>query len=100
MSVLNDQLSLAFGFAFEDLYQRDALARLDARFLGELKASDAALAERLIAARAHQDALARKQQSELILELAPHLEDFIGELFGIVPEMRSLQGRHSALAPV
>ncbi|HXP87965.1 MAG TPA: FAD-dependent oxidoreductase [Bryobacteraceae bacterium] len=100
MTVLNDQLSLAFGYTFEDLYQRDALARLDARFLGELKASDASLAERLLAARANPNSLARKPQSELILELAPHLEDFIGELFGIVPEMRALQERHSALAPL
>ena len=100
MPVLNDQLSLAFGFTFEDLYQSDALARLDARFLKELAATDAALAERLLAARANPDSLERKPQSELILELAPHLEDFIGELFGIGPEQRALQERHSALAPL
>jgi NADPH-dependent glutamate synthase beta subunit-like oxidoreductase/NAD(P)H-flavin reductase len=100
MPVLNDQLSLAFGFTFEDLYQRDALARLDSRFLEELKTSDAALAERLLAVRTNPDSLARKPQSELILELAPHLEDFIGELFGIGAELRALQERHSALAPL
>src|SRR5579862_533366 len=91
MPVLADRLSLAFGFAFEDLYHREGLARLDSRFLDYLKAADAPLLDRLLAARfdppsevrKQQSEQARKQQSELLLDLAPHLEDFIGELFGI-----------------
>src|SRR5579863_9646934 len=100
MPVRIDQLPLAFGFTFEDLYQRDALTQLDARFLGELQSANGPLAERLLAARANPEALPRKQQSELILELAPHLEDFLGELFGIGAEIRALQQRHNALAPL
>ena len=79
MSIDSDQLDLTFGFSFEDLYQRDGLVRLDGTFLEHLRASDPALFERLTAARSTPDALSRKQQSELIIELAPHLEDFIGE---------------------
>ncbi len=100
MPVLSDQLNLAFGFAFEDLYQRQGLARLDARFLEHLKAADPTLLDRLLAVRSNPAAEARKQQSELLLELAPHLEDFIGELFGIAPEMQALASRHNALAPL
>ena len=45
-------LSLAFGFRFEDLYDREGLARLDTKFLEALAAADAGLRDRLIAARA------------------------------------------------
>ncbi len=41
---------LDFGFSFSDLYSRAGLARVDAAFLEYLGQSDAALAERLIAA--------------------------------------------------
>jgi NADPH-dependent glutamate synthase beta subunit-like oxidoreductase/NAD(P)H-flavin reductase len=96
----SDQLDLHFGFSFEDLYHRDGLVRLDGTFLEQLRLSDAALFERLTAARSNPDALTRKQQSELIIDLAPHLEDFIGELFGISADVRKLQARHDALAPI
>ncbi len=76
------------------------LVRLDGTFLEQLKSSDAALFDRLTAARSNPDALTRKQQSELMIDLAPHLEDFIGELFGISADVRKLQARHDALAPL
>ena len=43
-------LSLAFGFNFADLYDRDALSRLDGVFLDQLRGSDMELANRLLAA--------------------------------------------------
>src|SRR6185437_11030654 len=46
------------------------------------------------------EALAEKDQSELLVELAPHLEDFVAALFGIGHEARALQARHDALAPL
>ena len=85
------QLDLKFGLSFEDLYRRDGLVRLDAQFRQHLQAVNAVLLERLLAARENQDALDRKKQSELIIELAPHVEDFIGELFGISKALRALQ---------
>ncbi len=93
-------LSLPFGLAFEDLYRREGLVKLDRIFLDELQAAHASLYERLLTGRENPASLNSKQQSELIIELAPYLEDFIGKLFGIEPELRELQSRHSELAPL
>ena len=95
-----DQLQLAFGFKFEDLYSREGLVRLDAAFCRSLQEADAALSQSLTEARKEPGALTRKQQSDLIIAIAPHVEDFIGELFGIAREVRSLQAKHDALAPL
>ena len=62
--------------------------------------SDAALAARLAAAREAPDALPRKAESELLLALAPHLEDFVATLFRIDDEVRALEQRHHELAPL
>ena len=43
-----------------------------------------------LAARANPDALAAKAESELLLALAPHLDDFLGRLFGIEAEVQAL----------
>ena len=67
-------LKLAHGLAFEDLYRREGLVRLDRHFIDFLGTADAALRDRLAAARSAPDALASKDESALILALAPHLE--------------------------
>ena len=100
MESFSDHLTLSFGFAFEDLYHRDGLVRLDEVFLEELKASDPSLFGRLMQARAGTDGIPLKDQSELIIGVAPHLEDFIGKLFGIETELRALQQRHLEAAPL
>jgi len=41
-----------------------------------------------------------KEESAFLIELAPHLEDFIGALFAITRELQELAERHHALAPV
>ena len=41
-----------------------------------------------------------KDESALILDVAPHLERFIAELFGIVDEVAALSRRHDELAPL
>jgi len=93
-------LSLPFGLTFRDLYSRAGLARLDEAFLAALQASDAALAAQLTAARAAPDTLTVKAESELLIALAPHLEDFLAELFGIRAEVTALAARHHELAPL
>ncbi|MFD2184090.1 FAD-dependent oxidoreductase [Rhodoplanes azumiensis] len=93
-------LRLAHGLAFADLYNRDGLVRLDAAFVAWLAAADQALHDRLMVARATPDALALKDESELLIALAPHVEDFLADLFGIGAEVRDLQARHHALAPL
>jgi NADPH-dependent glutamate synthase beta subunit-like oxidoreductase/NAD(P)H-flavin reductase len=93
-------LTLAHGLRFEDLYGTDAARRIDEQFRVALRAADPMLADRLDAARASPDALARKAESELLVALAPHLEDFIAHLFGIEAEARALEAQHHALAPL
>jgi NADPH-dependent glutamate synthase beta subunit-like oxidoreductase/NAD(P)H-flavin reductase len=93
-------LNLPYGLSFPDLYHRDGLLRIDAAFLNGLAAADSVLCERLREARAHADALAVKQESELLIALAPHLEDFIAGLFGIQSEANALAARHNELAPL
>jgi NADPH-dependent glutamate synthase beta subunit-like oxidoreductase/NAD(P)H-flavin reductase len=93
-------LRLAHGLAFADLYRREGLVRLDALFLDSLAAANADLKARLVAARADPAALPLKEESELILEVAPHLDDFLAALFGIAPEFAALSERHHRLAPL
>jgi NADPH-dependent glutamate synthase beta subunit-like oxidoreductase/NAD(P)H-flavin reductase len=93
-------LKLRFGVAFEDLYRRDGLTRLDQQFLQHLVQTEPELANRLVEGRAKPDALAGKPESELLIALAPHLEDFIAELFGIESAVSELAARHHELAPL
>ena len=91
---------LKFGFTFDDFYRRDSLVRLDQLFLGELEQADEAAHSRLLAARNSAEPLAAKEESELLLALAPHLDDFIGQLFSIETELRALSAQHHKLAPL
>ncbi|MGE5090294.1 MAG: FAD-dependent oxidoreductase [Candidatus Levyibacteriota bacterium] len=95
-------LNLAHGLTFADLYTAEGAARIDALFVAHLAAADAdaALAGRLAAARADPAALAAKEESALLIDLAPHLEDFLAELFGIGAALRALEARHHELAPL
>jgi NADPH-dependent glutamate synthase beta subunit-like oxidoreductase/NAD(P)H-flavin reductase len=94
------ELALRHGLAFADLYARDGLIRLDGAFVAHLAAGDAALHDRLMAARAEPEALERKAESDLLVDLAPHVEDFLGDLFGIADEVRQLQVAHDKFAPL
>ena len=93
-------LKLAHGLSFADLYRRDGLVRLDAAFVEFLGGVDATLAARLLAARADPPALDAKAESALILEVAPHLDDFLAALLGIRAEFSALAARHHELAPL
>ena len=94
------ELALQYGLGFAELYDRDGLIRLDREFVAYLAAGDAALHDRLMAARADVEVLDKKAESDLLVDLAPHLEDFLGHLFGIEKEIRELQARHDELAPL
>ncbi len=93
-------LSLSFGFTFPDLYAADGLARLDAEFLAQLRGAASELEGRLQQARRDPAAVTPAQYSELIVQLGPYVEDFVGELFGIEPELRALQATQEELAPL
>jgi hypothetical protein len=78
-------LVLPFGLTFGDLYSREGAARIDEHFAAHLREADTALASRLEAARARPETLSRKDESELLIAIGPHLEDFLARLFGIEP---------------
>ena len=92
------ELTLGFGLGFHDLYDHAGLARLDRAFLERLAADDACLANRLLIARAAPDSLEAKAESELLIDLAPHLEDLIAALFDVQAELAALAAEHGALA--
>ncbi|HEX6528796.1 MAG TPA: FAD-dependent oxidoreductase, partial [Burkholderiales bacterium] len=91
-------MQLGFGIRFNDLYEREGLARVDAAFLGFLGEVDGALRDKLIAGR--RQAPSTKDESDLLVALAPHVEDFLARLFGIEDEARALAARHHELAPL
>jgi NADPH-dependent glutamate synthase beta subunit-like oxidoreductase/NAD(P)H-flavin reductase len=91
---------LCHGLSFEDLYDRDGLVRLDGMFLDALGAADPELRGKMEAGRAEPESLAPLDESDLILAVAPHLERFIGTLFGIEAELAELVARHEELAPL
>ncbi|WP_448190425.1 FAD-dependent oxidoreductase [Azospirillum sp. sgz301742] len=93
-------LTLGFGLDFADLYGREGLLRVDRAFLGHLAEADAALASRLEAARTAPDSREPKAESDLLIAVAPHVEDFIGQLFGIRAALDDLRARHHELAPL
>ena len=97
---MSEALFLGFGLRFEDLYCRDGLLRLDRCFVDVLETRNPDLHDRLMAARAAPEQFAGKPESDLVIALAPELEGFIAALFGIVGEVRALQSRHQALAPL
>ncbi|MBL0140557.1 MAG: FAD-dependent oxidoreductase [Betaproteobacteria bacterium] len=93
-------LALAFGLRFDDLYETAGLARLDAGFVAALTTANPDLSARLTAARTAPDSLAVKDEAELLIAVAPVLDDFITELFGIGPEVDRLVAAHTESEPL
>ncbi len=91
--------ALGYSARFSDLYDRDGLARIDAAFLAELARADAPLAGRLTEARASPPADGR-DEADLLMEVGPHLDRFVGRLFGIEAELAALAASQEALAPL
>src|SRR5689334_4984662 len=69
--------------------------RVPPAFLGFL---DPAVKDLLLKAR--KDPPGGKTESELLVTLAPHVEDFLAKLFGIEAEAHGLAARHHELAPL
>ena len=93
-------LKAEYGLTVDDLYRREGLVRLDRAFLDFLEAADAGLKRRLEEGRGAPQSLDHAAVSELMLALAPHVEDFVADLFGIGAEARRLAARHHELAPL
>ena len=91
-------LKLNHGLSIADLYRQQDLARLDGVFLDQLERSTSALHARLVAARAAPQAIDAADESALIIELAPHLEAFVVDLFGVAPAAQALAQQHTELS--
>lgn len=86
---------LAFNIDFPELYTREGLLKLDAAFLTELKRADLEIHDKLLESRTSLE-----ESSDFLMSLAPYVEDFIGELFGVTPFIRVLAAQHNELAPL
>jgi NADPH-dependent glutamate synthase beta subunit-like oxidoreductase/NAD(P)H-flavin reductase len=93
-------LVLGFGIAFEALYRRDGLTAIDDCFVEFLRRRNPELHDRLAAARTRPDAAVGKVEKDSVVDLAPVLDDFIAELFGIAAEVEALRARDQVLAPI
>ena len=93
-------LRLEFDLRFEDLYRREGLLRLDAAFVDFLGQAEPALRERLEWLRGSPSPLPPKQESEFLIAVAGHLDDFVARLFCIEEQVRALSARHFELAPL
>ena len=93
-------LILGYDMNFADLYRRTGLIKLDQAFLDFLHDGDPDLYSRFDYARSHCGSLNAKDESNLLIEIAPWLDDFISKLFCIESEVQALSARHHELAPL
>ncbi len=93
-------ITLAHGLRFDDLYTDEGASRIDRMFVDHMRTADAALCDQFGAARLAPDTLDSKAEASLLIALAPHLEDFLAQLFGIAPEVQALEATHHELAPL
>lgn len=95
-----DATSLGLGFCLSDLAERDGLIRLDRGFLAVLEAEAPELRAALLAARAQPGAVAKGDESALLISLGPHLQSFLGKLFDIEAELAAVVAATASLDPV
>jgi len=91
------ELKLAFELTFEQLYATAGLKNIDEIFLKELEQTDADLCHQLRIARGSGATLDKKQNSDLLLALAPHLNRFLAKLFNIETASEQLSKQHHDL---
>ena len=99
---MNSETDLKFAladFAYADLYDNQKLTQLDARFADWLAVQNAALAARYLAYRAGAPS-ERVAESNLLLETAQALEEFLVELFAISGARDVLRAAQAADDPL
>ena len=80
------------GFSYQDLYDPEKLAELLETFHAFVDQRDPGLRQRFADYRAAPERLPDTEVSELLVDMAPHLGDFLGRLFGVEAE-RERQAR-------
>lgn len=73
--------------SFTDLQTLEGLTRLDALFLDFLNHQNSELLTRLLEARSCPDSLRKLEESALLLSIAPFVEDFLAQFFGVEEEV-------------
>lgn len=91
-------LSLSFDLTFIDLYHNSGLEKLDGHFQAFLSKENPEMGA--IYQFHRQNVTDEKSISELLLAVAPYLEDFIGHLFRIEKSIQALQQQHHHLDAV
>lgn len=92
------QLNLK-GVTFQELFSVDGLKKLDSRFLSLLSQQAPSLLDRLQAYRKGED-MAPFSVSQLIISLAPFLDSFLVDLYGIAAQATTLQNEVRSHDPV
>ncbi|MCW9035458.1 MAG: FAD-dependent oxidoreductase [Rhodospirillales bacterium] len=90
-------MKLAHGLQFQDLYTLSGLHKIDDQFLDHLAKTNIELQQQLERGRAEANNLNRQEQADIMLALAPEMDRFIGELFGVSQELNELSQRHRDL---
>lgn len=90
-------LNLSYGIKFEDLYNAEHL--VDKAFLDFLRSENIDLYNGLSYARSGS-IIESKKESDLIIALAPLLEEFISSLFNISEDVYKLCESHKHLSPL
>ena len=83
----------------DKLYKTSELIKLDAQFFTALAAENPETHARLLAARQDPAALSELDESRLIIEIAPYLDQFLGQLFGIEGDWQSLSTTQKSYIP-
>lgn len=84
-------LTLGMGLEFKDLYSTQGLKKIDQLFLNFLKEKDNTLWSELKESRnVGQAYIGQKPYSDLIVNIAPYLEQFIAKLFSLEKKIASL----------
>jgi NADPH-dependent glutamate synthase beta subunit-like oxidoreductase/NAD(P)H-flavin reductase len=90
-------LNLNFDLSFEELYNLDGLRKVDGYFIEKLLKISPELCNKMLDARENHSALYKLDQSNLIVELAPFLEEFIIELFNIENSIAKYKDEYNSL---
>lgn len=88
------------GFQYTELFHSNGLKRLDQQFLNQLSQNNLSLHENLIAYRNSTKTFSPIELSQLLIDCAIELEDFLIELFNISDEAEHLQAKTLFQNPV
>lgn len=94
-------LKARFGLVFDDLYSREGLLKLDQKFAEYLNEKNPEIAASLASCRPElAGSITHAQKSQILIDAARLLENFLAELFNIEKENAALKKRHDELQKI